>query len=74
MGALEGVREREMSDACCRSEGLRRAGHDSRQPVAGGLALADAALPENARARVSLWRAVRASRVGEGMADAACAV
>jgi hypothetical protein len=63
-----------MSDACCRSEGLRREGHDGRQPVAGGLALADAALPESARARVSLWQPTRVSRVGEGMADAACAV
>ena len=58
---------------CCR-EGLRQAGHDSRQPVARGPALAEAALPESARARVSLWRPTRASRVGEGMADAACAV
>jgi hypothetical protein len=63
-----------MSDACCRREGLRQAGDDSRQPVAGGPALADAALPVSARARVSLWRPTRASRVGEGMADAACAV
>jgi K+-sensing histidine kinase KdpD len=46
-----------MNDACSVLDGLRQASHDIRQPIAGVLALAGAALteaglPENARARL----------------------
>ena len=47
-----------MSEACCCRAGLQQACHDIRQPIAGVLALAEAALveaglPEGARARLT---------------------
>lgn len=46
MGALEGEEERGMDDGNCTEAGLLQACHDIRQPIAGVLALAGAALAE----------------------------
>ena len=63
-----------MSDAYCCRGGLRQACHDIRPSIGGVLAMAEAGLLESARARLAREAIQHRGRVGEGMADAACAV